>query len=125
MAYSVVYNRDIDLQMAEQIVRRTVKRQTRKVTIEDILKTLCKHWSVSQEEVFSKSRKANIVMVRQVAMYMAQQHTKLTSSKIGLFIGGRNHATVLHSIRQVKDRMTTDKDFAQEISTIEATLGKA
>ena len=108
MAFSVVYNRDIDLALAEQIVRRTIKYQAKPVTLEKIIEQACEQWSISQEDVFSKSRKANIVLVRQVVMYLAQKHTKMTTSKIGLHIGNRNHATVLHSINQVKDRMLTD-----------------
>ncbi len=123
MAYTIVYNRDIDLAMAEQIIRRNMKRQVRTVTIDDILKSVCSHWKVSQEDVFSKSRKANIVLVRQTAMYLAQVHTKLTNSKIGMFIGGRNHATVIHAIQQIKDRIDTNKDFADEVCDIEKKLG--
>ena len=119
MAFSVVYNRDIDLELAEQIVRRTVKSQSKPITLETIIDKACEEWGVSQEEVFSKSRKAHIVVVRQVIMYLAQKHTKLTASKIGLHVGGRNHATVLHSINQVKDRIATDKDFAQKVADVE------
>lgn len=122
MAYSLVYNRNIDLTLAEQVVHRTVKQQSRTATLEDIMKQTCTYWKVTPEEVFSKSRKANIVQVRQVTMYLAQRLTKLTSSKIGLMVGGRNHATVLHSVKQVRDRMALDKEFAQSIHAIEAKL---
>ncbi len=122
MAYSVVYNRDIDLAMAEQIVRRIIKFQPRTLTIETIIDQCCEHWGITQDDLFSKSRKANIVTVRQTAMYMAQRLTKLTTSRIGQLIGGRNHATVLHAISQVKDRITTDKAFSQHITEIEAKL---
>ena len=122
MAFSVVYNRDIDLALAEQIVRRTIKYQAKPATLEKIIEQACEQWSISQEDVFSKSRKANIVLVRQVVMYLAQKHTKMTTSKIGLHIGNRNHATVLHSINQVKDRMLTDKDFAKAIGEVEKRM---
>lgn len=122
LAYSVVYNHEIDLDMAEQIVRRTVKRQSKQVSLEQIVNVCCEYWKVSQDDVFSKSRKANIVIVRQVAMFLTQKHTKLSTSKIGLHIGGRNHATVLHSISQVKDRIAVDKAFAQQVSEVEGKI---
>lgn len=122
LAYSSVYNRDIDLSMAEQIVKRTMKRQQKTITLDSIIDKCCERWKVSQDDVFSKSRKANIVTVRQVAMYLAQKMTKLTASKIGLHIGGRNHATVLHAINQVKDRMSTDKAFAKQVSETETNI---
>ncbi len=122
MAYSVVFNRNIDLPMAEQVIRRSVKMQIRAISLDTIIEACCNHWGVSQDDVFSKSRKANIVLVRQISMYLAQKLTKLTTSKIGMHIGGRNHATVLHSIRIVTDRMAMDKDFAKEIQEIEKRI---
>ena len=122
MASSVVYSRDIDLLMAEQIVKRAIKFQATPITIERIIEEACLHWGVTQEEVFSKSRKANIVTVRQTAMYLAQKHTKMTASRIGLLIGGRNHATVLHAIGQIRDRISTDKEFARHITELETAL---
>ena len=122
MASSVVYSRDIDLAMAEQIVKRVIKFQSTPITIDRIIEEACLHWGISQDEVFSKSRKANIVTVRPTAMYLAQKHTKMTASRIGLLIGGRNHATVLHAIGQIRDRISTEKEFARHISELEAAL---
>lgn len=122
MAYSVVYSRDIDMQLAEQVIRRTVRQQARTVTLDDIIAASTSHWGVTPDEVFSKSRKANIVMVRQAIMYLAQKHTKLTASRIGLLVGGRNHATVLHAIHQIENLLTTDRDFAQQLSALEKKL---
>ena len=122
MAYSAVYNRDIDLSMAEQIVRRSIRFQTRAITLEDIIDKCCQHWNITQDDLFSKSRKAPVVLVRQTAMYLAQRHTKLTSIRIGQLIGGRNHATVLHAIQQICDRISTDKNFAQQVAEVEANL---
>ena len=122
MAYAVVYNREIDLDMAEQVVRRTVKTQKHVITLENILQTCSQLWDISQDDIFSKSRKANIVSVRQTVMYLAQKYTKLTASRIGQLIGGRNHATVLHAIAQVRDRISTDKLFAQKVEHTEKTL---
>jgi chromosomal replication initiator protein len=126
MANTIFYNRSIDLAMAEQSVSRVirVKRNTREITIEAILEATCQQWDVSEEEVFSKSRKANIVTVRQTAMYLAQKLTKITTSKIGIHIGGRNHATVLHSIKQVNDRMSTDRSYEKTVNEIEKLLKK-
>lgn len=122
MAHSVVYSREIDLAMAEQVVNRAVKFHTREATLEEITSVTCAQWNITQENLFSKSRKANIVAARQIAMYMASQLTKLTSTRIGLLIGGRNHATVLHAIKQVRDRMATDQQFCNIVKEIEHTL---
>jgi chromosomal replication initiator protein len=122
MAHAVVYNTEINLEVAQQIVRRTVKRQAHTMTIEDIIDACCTLWQVTQDDVFSQSRKANIVLVRQTIMYLAQRHTKLSTSKIGLLVGGRNHATVLHAIAQVKNRLATTPVYAQQVAEVENQL---
>lgn len=122
MAYSVVYNRDIDMPLAEQVIRRTVFTETRKITLDDIIAACAKHWSVTPDDIFSKSRKANIVQVRQTIMYLAQKHTKLTASRIGLLVGGRNHATVLHAIHQVESHLSTDREYSRQVAALEKKL---
>lgn len=124
MAYSVVYNKDIDLGLAEQIVRRAVRFEKKPVTVDHILGTVCGYFNVGQNEIFTKSRKQNIVQVRQISMYLAQKYTDLSSSKIGALIGKRNHATVLHSCNLVADRLKIDKSFKQTVEDIEAALRK-
>lgn len=122
MAYSVVYSRDIDLPLAEQVLKRTVRSQEKNITLDNIVDACCEHWNCSHEDLYSKSRKASIVTVRQTVMYLAQKHTKMTTSRIGLLIGGRNHATVLHAIHQIIDRLASDREYKSHVSAIEAQL---
>jgi chromosomal replication initiator protein len=69
--------------------------------------------------VFSKSRKRDLVQVRQVSMYLAQKYTKMPASRIGQLIGGRDHSTVLHSCAAIEQRMKVDKAFLEELRSIE------
>ena len=124
MRLLISYNKDIDLGLAEQIVRRAVRFEKKPVTVDHILETVCGYFNVGQNEIFTKSRKQNIVQVRQIAMYLAQKYTDLSSSKIGALIGKRNHATVLHSCNLVADRLKIDKSFKQKFEDIEAILKK-
>lgn len=124
MAYSVVWNRDIDLPLAEQILKRSVKTEKKPITIDIILEKVCEYFNVKQEDIFTSSRKQAIVQVRQIAMYLAQKYTKLSSARIGALIGKRNHATVLHSCKIVEDRIHVDKTFKSKVDEIEALLRK-
>ena len=124
MAFSLVYNRDIDLAMAEQVLGRVIKHQKPNITLENIVDACCKKWQVSHEDIYSASRKATIVTARQTAMYLAQKLLKMNSSRIGLLIGGRNHATVLHAIKQTTDRIASEKPFAKEVDNVERELKK-
>ncbi len=119
MAYSIVYNSNIDMRLAERVIKRAVKVDDHPLTVDDIVEKVCDHYGVSQQQVFSRSRKRDLVLVRQVSMYLAQKYTKMPASRIGQLIGGRDHSTVLHSCNTVEQRLKIDKVFLAEISSIE------
>lgn len=122
MAYSVVYNRDVDLSLAEQIVKRAVKIEHKPITVDLILENVCSYFKVKQEDIFTSSRKQQVVQVRQIAMFLAQKYTELSSARIGALIGKRNHATVLHSCNLVEGRMKVDKNFKSKVDEIETLI---
>ena len=119
MAYSIVYNSNIDMRLAERVIKRAVKVDNHPLTIDDIIEKVCNHYGVDQKNVFSKSRKRDYVQVRQVSMYLAQKHTKMPASRIGQLIGGRDHSTVIHSCNTIEKRLKIDKAFYAELSSIE------
>ena len=122
MAYSIVYNSNIDMHLAERIIKRAVKVDNHPLTIDDILEKVCQHFGVTQQNVFSKSRKREFVQVRQISMYLAQKYTKMPASRIGQLIGGRDHSTVLHSCSAVEERLKVDKAFLEELNSIERSF---
>ena len=119
MAYSIVYNSSVDMRLAERVIKRAVKVDNHPLTVDDILEKVCGHYNVSPQHVFSKSRKRDYVLVRQVSMYLAQKYTKMPASRIGQLIGGRDHSTVIHSCSTVEQRLKVDKAFQAELSKIE------
>ena len=119
LAYSVVYNSNIDMRLAERVIKRAVNVDNKPLTVDDILEKVCHHYGVTQQNVFSRSRKRDYVLVRQVSMYLAQKYTKMPASRIGQLIGGRDHSTVIHSCTAVEQRLKTDKGFLAELSSIE------
>ena len=119
MAYSIVYNSNIDMRLAERVIKRAVKIDNHPLTVDDILETVCRHFNVKQQHVFSKSRKRDYVQVRQVSMYLAQKYTKMPPGRIGQLIGGRDHSTVIHSCSMVEKRLKIDKAFLDELYSIE------
>ena len=119
MAYSVVYNCNIDMRLAERVIKRAVKVDDHPLTIDDILETVCNHFNVSSAAVAGRSRKHEYVEARQVSMYLAQKYTKMPSARIGKLVGGRDHSTVIHSCNQVEQRMRIDAHFHDEITSIE------
>ena len=117
LAYSVVYN--IDMRLAERVIKRAVKVDDEPLTIDDILDKVCSHYNVTMSAVNSRSRKKDIVIARQVSMYMAQKYTKMPASRIGKLVGNRDHSTVIHSCSKIEDRLKLDKGFHAELTSIE------
>ena len=119
MAYSIVYNTNIDMKLAERVIKRTVKVDNHPLTIDDILEKVCHHYGISQQSVFSKSRKRNYVQVRQISMYLASKYTRMPAGRIGQLIGNRDHSTVIHSCNIIEQRLKVDQAFQSEIASIE------
>lgn len=122
MAHSVVYNNDINLDMARRIVGFATRIENKPITLDDILAHTCQACKVSRDELLSTTRRANVVQARQIAMYLAQKYTDLSVSRIGALVAKRNHTTALHSIRTITDRLTHDKNLTNLLNEIEISL---
>ena len=119
LAYSIVYNSNIDIRLAERVIKRAVKMDDKPLTIDDIVEKVCTHYNVTTAAVNSKSRKREYVVARQVTMYLAQKYTKMPASRIGKLVGNRDHSTVIHSCSKVEERLKIDHEFSDEIMSIE------
>lgn len=124
MAYSVVYNCEIDMALAERVIGRTVGLQVKRpaITIERILEHTCDYFSQKTSDVLSSSRKASVVLARQVVMFLAQKHTTLSTTRIGMAVGHRGHATVLHSCQAITNRLESDAAFRERLLELEALI---
>lgn len=117
--------RKITTALAKDILKVYVKLTQKEITIEHITKVVCEYFNIDMETFNSAKRTRDVAQARQIAMYLAKQHTKAPLTAIGSVIGGRNHATVLHSCKAVSDMMDTDKSYKQQIEQIEKiVLGK-
>jgi chromosomal replication initiator protein len=122
MAHSMIYNKEIDLDLTEHIVRNMVKKEIKSVSIDSIIDLVCRHFELEPEVIHTKSRKRDVVQGRQIAMYLAKKHTDSSSSKIGQLIGNKDHATVLHACKIVREQCEVSKSFRTDIENIELSL---
>lgn len=125
MAYSVIYNKEVDLALAKRVISQAIRKiEKKKLTIDSISDIVCKHFNIKTELLQTASRKREIVQARQVAMYLSKIYTEMSLAQIGSIIGKKNHATVLHACKTVKDQLQVDKSFRDEIEEIEKALKK-
>ena len=122
MAYSVVDNCEIDLELTQRVVARAVNLERKELSADDIAATVGQRYGVKPKEMASKSRKQTIVQARQLAMYLIHKYTDMTYSGLGRMFGKRDHSTVLYACNQVAHRIGVEKNFRREVEEIEATL---
>ena len=124
LAQSILFKRDIDMSLAQHIVKKAVNIVNKQITIEDILKVVCTHYDMDEASIHNKSRKREYVQARQIAMFLAKKYTDFSTAKIGMIIGGKDHATVLHACKCVENQVSVDKAFKAELIEIESQLKK-
>jgi chromosomal replication initiator protein len=122
MAHSTINNADIDINLARRIIGDFSDYEKKTITIDDIIKTVADYYGIEPEAINTRSRKREVVLVRQVAMYLAKKHLDMSTSKIGKYIGDRDHATVLHACKTISNLAETDKQFRTELEEIDNSL---
>ena len=118
LAQSVLTNRDIDLEMAKQALRHIIEEVEAEVNVDFIQKTVADFFSVPVALLKEKTRKKEIVTARQVAMYFTKSFTSHSLKTIGFHFGGRDHATVIHSVQTVSDLIDSDPKFKTQIGEL-------
>jgi len=122
-AYAQLTGRPLTLETVESLLREILQEEGRQtISIDSIQKRVAEHYDIRLADMTSKRRPENIAFPRQVAMYLARQLTESSLAAIGDAFGGRDHGTVLHACRQVKDRMEVDPNVRQTVSYLEKQL---
>lgn len=122
MAYSVVYNCDINMNLLKKIMPKFVDITEKTLSVDDVKRKTCEFFKVKEDVIDSRSRKQPISYIRQLIIYLSSIHTEASQPQIGLNIGGRNHTTVIHSINQIKNLIETDEKTRNDIKEIEKLL---
>jgi len=122
IAHSSLNKREIDLELAKQTLKNIVQDIENEVGIDFIQKTVSETFNVSLDDMKDKTRKKEIVIARQVAMYFSKQYTNHSLKSIGYHFGGRDHSTVIHAVQTVNDMMETDSQFCSSVETLKKKL---
>lgn len=119
IAQASLNKKEIDLELAKQTLNNIVKDIETEVGIDYIQKFVSEYYNVALDLLKAKTRKREIVVARQVAMYLAKQYTNMSLKSIGFHFGNRDHSTVIHAISTVNDMMDTDKRFHTSMEDIQ------
>jgi len=122
-AFASLTKQDLTVELAEQLLRDALQEEGRAtVNIDDIQKKVAEHYDIRLADMTSRRRPEYIAFPRQIAMYLSRQLTESSLNVIGTAFGGRDHGTVMHACRLVKDRMEMDASVRQAVSYLERHL---
>ena len=125
LAYSSLKNQEITLSLAEKALRgmlRSREEERSRLSPEQIRDAVAREWGVSPSGLISKRRTKDLTVPRQVAMYLIRELLDLSLVEVGGLFGGRDHSTVIHSIRKVEDAVNSDSSVRHAVERVRTSL---
>ena len=123
IAWCSLHGVECTLPTAQQCLKQFIDTQVRKITIEAIQRTTAEHFGMRVSELKQKNNSRQIVVPRQIAMYLCKQMTEASLPEIGRQFGGKHHTTVMHSISKIDEQRRNDKDLNRTVSKLMEALG--
>jgi len=114
---SQLKNRSLSLAEVKALIKNNI-RPKKTVAIKDIVQIVANHYNLSEDVIYEKTRRKEIVRARQVAMYLLREDFNISYPLIGQKLGDRDHTTVIHSHLKIKADIKTDPSLLQEIEKI-------
>ena len=117
-AYASLNNTPITSDLVRDTMGHIIKEKNKEITLDMIIKDVCSHFSVTLSDIKSNKRIKSIMIPRQVAMYLSRKLTDSSLVSIGEKFGGKDHATVLHSIKKIESEINVKKEFKSTVEKI-------
>lgn len=122
-AYASLTNREINLELVKEVLKKVIKQNEKaEVTVEEIMKIVANKFSLKLADLKSQKRNKNLVLSRQIVMYLARKLTSASFPDIGEKVGGRDHSTVIYANNKMKRQLSTDEKLRKIIDNIEDSL---
>ncbi len=122
MAYATLVGRPITMDMTRDVLQDLIRANDRKVTIDEIQRTVAEYYNLRLSEMLSQRRSRMIARPRQTAMYLCKQLTSRSLPEIGRRFGGRDHTTVMHAVRKIDDLCKSDSQLDEDITRLTRLL---
>lgn len=117
-AYAKLMNQDITLEFTKNVLKEQLKEKRENITIEHIVKFVCKELNVKPSELRSKTRSKNIVYARRVSIYLARSLTQNTMPQLAQYFGMKDHTTISHTMKKINELLKTDENFKVKIDEL-------
>jgi chromosomal replication initiator protein len=122
-AYSSLTNREIDLDLVKEVLKQLVKHNNKEdISIEEIIKTVAGKMNVKIADIKAHNKNKNLVLARQISMYLARKLTTFSYPDIGQKIGGRDHSTVIYANNKILNAIDADPNFKKMVQEIEDSV---
>ena len=114
--------KEISVELVRESLKDLLALQDRLVSIDNIQRVVAEYYKIKVSDLHSKRRSRSVARPRQVAMYLAKDLTNHSLPEIGDAFGGRDHTTVLHACRKIKELLETDADIKEDVKNLLRTL---
>ncbi|MDD4357964.1 MAG: chromosomal replication initiator protein DnaA [Smithellaceae bacterium] len=122
-AYSSLTNRVIDLDLVKEVLKKLVKHNNKEeVSVEEIIKVVAGKMNVKIADIKAHNKNKNLVLARQISMYLARKLTNFSYPDIGQKIGGRDHSTVIYANNKILKSIELNVNFAKTVQDIEESI---
>lgn len=122
IASSKLYNNEISLDKTKKILAHIIEKPKKLLNYKKILKTVSTFYEINEKELLSKNRRQEIVLPRQIAMFLMRDELKGSYPFIGSKFGGRDHTTVIHAYDKINKKIKQSDDFEEEVNLIKQQL---
>ena len=124
VAFSTFTKKELSVSLAQDILKDIIPLENKKVSIGQIQKTVSDYYNIKVNFMLSKKRTKDVVLARQVAVYLSRELTDLSLISIGGSFGRRDHTTIIHSYNKIKDKIKKDKSFKIIIDNLTLNIKK-
>lgn len=122
IAQSSLNQREIDMELARSVIKNFISEVNKEITVASIQKLVAEHFKIPVDKIQGKTRKREIVIARQLSMFLAKTMTDTSLKTIGENFGGRDHSTVIYSCNTVSELMDTDGNFRETVDDLEKKI---
>jgi chromosomal replication initiator protein len=118
IAYSLLEEAPVTLDLAKEVLKDLLKEPAKLITIDFIQRCVVEEFGISVQDLKTKRRNKQVVFPRQVAMYLSRELTELSLPEIGELFGGKDHTTVLHSYKKIKEDLYSNPELKERVEKI-------